>query len=131
MAPPVFVIDLLSGYHQVELADDAKPKTAFVTERGLFQYNVTPFGLSNAPSHFQRLMEVVLSGINWIYALCYIDDIIVYASSFSEHIKRLELVLSALEKHGLKVKPSKCLFLRKEIPFLGHMVSKDGCKPLI
>ena len=80
-------LDLASGYWQVEVATEDRPKTAFVTPEGLFQFKVMPFGLCNAPATFQRLMDRVLGGLKWSSCLVYFDDIIVIGSTFSEHLK--------------------------------------------
>ena len=101
-------LDLCSGYWQVELEPDAKPKTAFVTKRGLFKFNVMPFGLCNAPASFKRLMETVLSGLQWDICLIYLDDIIVIAKSFEEMLQNLEKVFLRLSSAGLKLKAKKC-----------------------
>ena len=75
-------LDLLSGYWQVEVADADKEKTAFTTQEGLFEFNVMPFGLCNAPATFQRLMDLVLAGVQWSRCLVYLDDIIVVWQEF-------------------------------------------------
>ena len=85
-------LDLQSGYWQVSLFEDAKSKTAFATPFGLYELNEMPFGLSNAPVTFQRLTEVVLRGLTFEIALIYLDDIIVFASSMSQHLQRLRMV---------------------------------------
>ena len=119
-------LDLQSGYWQVPLNPEDKHKSAFVTPHGLYQFTRMPFGLSNAPATFQRLMNAVLRGLSPIFCLVYLDDIIIFSKSFSDHITQLETVLSALQTAGLKVKPSKCQFLKQEVAFLGFVVSKSG-----
>ena len=74
-------LDLVSGYWQAEIAESDRPKTAFASHKGLFQFKVLPFGLSNAPSVFERLMELVLRGLNWEKCLCYLDDVIVFGKN--------------------------------------------------
>ena len=90
-----------------------------------------PFGLANAPVTFQHLMRVILNGIEWDGVLAYLDDIIVYARTFHEHLRNLDLVLSRLELHGLTLKPLKCTLFKSEVKFSGHIVSKLGvsCDP--
>ena len=78
-----------------------------------------PFGLCNAPSTFQRLMQVVLAGLEWD---CCIDDILVASRSFEEHLSHLQLVFEWLSKAGLRLKPKKCLFLQEEVPYLGYVI---------
>lgn len=79
-------LDLLSAYWQVEMHEADKPKTAFCTTEGLFQFRVMPFGLSNAPATFQRLMDLVLAGLQWSECLVYLDDVIVLGHTFEEHL---------------------------------------------
>ena len=121
-------LDLKSGYHQVEMAEEDKPKTAFSFGQGLWQFNVMPFGLCNAPSCFERLMERVLDGLQWKTALVYIDDVIVYGSTFEEELERLEEVLRRLRGAHLKLSPKKCVLFQREVPFLGHVVGRDGVR---
>ena len=122
-------LDLQSGYWQIEMDKDDRAKTAFITKHGLFEYNKMPFGLATAPSTFQRCMEMVLRGLQWKSLLIYLDDIIIFSSTFDEHIVRLNEVLNRLAKAGLKLKPSKCHLLQKEVLFLGHIVGQEGVKP--
>ena len=85
-----------------------------------------PFGLCNAPSTFERLMECVLAGLHWQTCLVYIDDILVFAKSFEEHTSRLGEVFQRLTAAGLKLKPKKCFLFQKEVLYLGHIVSDQG-----
>ena len=110
-------IDLQSAYMQLELAEEDRHKTAFITKHGLYEYSVMPFGLCNAPSTFQRCMELIMRGLQWNILLVYLDDIIVIASNFDEHIERLDEVFSRLLKAGLKMKPSKCELFKTEVLF--------------
>ena len=119
-------IDLASGYNQVPVAEDDKPKTAFCTPFGLFEFNRMPFGLCNAPSTFQRLMQRMFGGQQGQSLLLYLDDIIVFSSSVSEHLQRLEAVLGRLQQEGLKVKREKCAFFRQQVNYLGHVISSQG-----
>jgi len=88
-----------------------------------------PFGLKNTPATFQRLMNAVLVGMQGIRCFVYLDDIVIYGSSLQEHNKRLTKVLQQLRKHNLKLQIEKCEFLRKEVTYLGHIISKDGISP--
>ena len=119
-------LDLASGYWQVGLADDARQKSAFVTNSGLYQFTVMPFGLSNAPSTFERLMERVLSGLQWQICLVYLDDVIVFSRGVSQHISRLEEVLERIMAAGLRLKPKKCHLFQTRVGYLGHVVSGEG-----
>lgn len=119
-------LDLTSGYWQVEMEEQDKHKTAFSTPTGLFECNRMPFGLQNAPATFQRLMSTCLRDLNLSTCLLYLDDIIVFSSSFEEHIQRLDKVFACLKQHGLKLKPSKCSLLQQKVKYLGHIVSAEG-----
>ncbi|KAJ8037598.1 hypothetical protein HOLleu_18448 [Holothuria leucospilota] len=121
-------IDLQSGYWQIEVKESDRPKTAIITRSGLYEYQTLPFGLCNAPSSFQRCMELVLRGLQWKVLLVYLDDIIVFSNNFDRHIENLDEVLGRLMEAGLKLKPSKCEFFKPEVSFLGHVVSADGIK---
>ena len=120
------MLDLASGYCQVEVAPEDCEKTAFATPDGLFQFKVMPFGLSNAPSTFQRLVEKVLSGLHWSTCLVYLNNIIIFSRTIEEHLERLAEVLGHLHDAGLKLKPAKCCLLRKSVHYLGHVVSERG-----
>ena len=122
-------LDLRSGYWQVEVDPGDREKTAFCTPEGLFEFNVMPFGLCNAPATFQRLMDSVLAGLHWRDCLVYIDDIVVVGKSFEEHLHNLQQVLERLRQAGLKLQPRKCRFLQQQVTFLGHTVSAQGVSP--
>lgn len=119
-------LDLASGYNQVPVAEQDKPKTAFCTPFGLFEWNRMPFGLCNAPSTFQRLMQRMFGAQHCQSLLLYLDDIVVFSSSFTQHLQRLDVVLSRLQKEGLKVNLGKCSFFQKEVRYLGHVISANG-----
>ena len=121
-------LDLASGYWQMQVKEEDRSKTAFSTHRGQFQWRVMPFGLTNGPASFTRLMNLAINGLTWTHCLVYLDDIVIWASTFEDHIRRLRLVFDRIRTAGLKLKPSKCHFLRKEVTFLGHLVSSDGIK---
>jgi hypothetical protein len=119
-------LDLASGYWQVQMDPEDKPKTAFVTRFGFFHFNVMPFGLCNAPATFQRLMERVLRGLQWKSLVLYLDDVVIFGNSFDQHLERLEQVFQRLRVAGLKLKPKKCAFFQREVAFLGHVVNGEG-----
>ena len=119
-------MDLQSGYWQVPVHPEDASKTAFTSTHGLFQFNVMPFGLCNAPAIFERLMECVLAGLQWNICLIYIDDIIVFSKSMEEHLNHVDQVLQRIKDAGLKLSPKKCHFFCEQVVFLGHIVSKDG-----
>ena len=119
-------LDLASGYWQVGMTEEAKQKSAFVTQSGLYQFKCMPFGLCNAPSTFERLMEQVLAGLQWQICLVYLDDVIVYSQNFTEHVERLEIILRRISGAGLKLKPKKCHLFCEKVIYLGHEVSANG-----
>lgn len=119
-------LDLTSGYWQVEVMEHDRHKTAFSTPMGLFEANRMPFGLQNAPSTFQRLMTCCFGDLNFTHLLIYLDDLIIFSKTFDEHLERLQLVFDRLQQHGLKLKPSKCQLVRREVQYLGHVVSAEG-----
>eukprot|EP00794_Sanderia_malayensis_P018389 gene18389-biopygen12333 len=119
-------IDLQSGFWQIPMKQEDREKTAFATHNGHYSFNVMPFGLANAPATFQRLMDLVLSGLHWTHCLVYLDDVIVFAPTVEEHLKRLDVALDRIEKAGLTLKPAKCQWLRRSVKFLGHIVSEEG-----
>ena len=122
-------LDLKSGYWQIAMDEESKEKTAFTCFLGLNQFRVMPFGLNCAPSYFSELMNKVLSGIQHKFTLAYLDDIIIYSKTFDEHIEHIKAVFSRLRAAGLKLKMSKCEFLKREVNYLGHLVSASGIKP--
>lgn len=122
-------LDLRSGYWQVPMAEADRPKTAFVTPDGLYEFTVMPFGLCNAPATFERMMDNVLRGLKWKTCLCYLDDIVVFAPDFATHLRRLEQVLACLSNAGLQLNLKKCRFAVRQLAILGHVVSKDGILP--
>lgn len=122
-------LDLRSGYWQVAMDEKSKSLTAFITHRGLFECTVMPFGLTNAPATFQRLMDIVLAGLKWKCCLVYLDDIIVYSTTFEQHLQDLRNVFIALAEANLTLKATKCNFCRREMKYLGHIITSDGIKP--
>ncbi|KAL4007870.1 hypothetical protein ACER0C_001722 [Sarotherodon galilaeus] len=119
-------IDLASGYNQVPVSEQDKPKTAFCTPFGLFEWNRMPFGLCNAPGTFQRLMQRMFGDQQCQSLLLYLDDIIVFSSSVSQHLQRLEMVMKRLQQEGLKAKLEKCTFFQPKVNYLGHVISCEG-----
>ena len=127
-------LDLLSGYHQVELTEESKARTAFIVPRMIpnhWEYCVMPFGLSGAPRTFQRLIDKLLKGLSQQMAMAYLDDIIVFASTISDMVDRLKIIFGRLRSAGLKLKAKKCELFQLKTIFLGHVISADGveCDP--
>ena len=119
-------LDLVSGYWQVPLDEEAQQRSAFVTRGGLWRWKVLPFGLTSAPATFERLMERVLKGLQWQTLLLYLDDIIVFSKDFDSHLSRLEEVFQRFRSARLKLKPGKCKLFQREVNYLGHIVSQSG-----
>ncbi|GBL98739.1 Transposon Ty3-I Gag-Pol polyprotein [Araneus ventricosus] len=122
-------MDLKSGYWQIEVDERDREKTAFITPDGLYQFRVIPFGLCNASATFERLMNSLLKGMKWKHCLCYLDDVIVYAAIFEEHLRRLSMVLQCIRSAGLTLNHEKCFFSQSRLKILGHLVDKDGIHP--
>jgi len=118
--------DLRSSYHQVQVEDCDKDKTAFICPRGMYRFKTMPFGLCNAGATFQRLMNIIMSGLYMHVCLVYLDDIICFSSSLDEHLERLTTILQRLLSSGLKLKPEKCSIFQKSVSFLGHVISDNG-----
>ncbi len=118
-------LDLQSGYWQVEMHEDDKPKTAFqVGDLGFYECNRMPFGLTNAPATFQRLMEQTLQNLSNV--IVFIDDIVIFSATFQEHLDKLEQVFCKLKDAGLKLKPKKCKLFQRRVRYLGHIISSEG-----
>ena len=123
-------MDLKSRFWQVKMSEKSQQYTAFtIGSMGIFEFLWMPYGLCKAPATFQRLMQNCLGELNLTYALIYLDDVIVFSQTEEEHLTWLQAVFEHFREHGLKLKPSKCHFLWKEIAFLGHKVSEEGMKP--
>lgn len=122
-------LDLLSGYHQLRMHEDDAHKTAFVVNNELYHWKVMPFGLKNAPSTFQRMMNEILMDYKFKFVLVYLDDILVVSDSFDSHVEHVKAVLDKLSQYKLKIKLSKCKFAMQKLSFLGHKVSAEGIEP--
>ena len=107
---------------------DSRHKSAFITQSGVYEYKRMPYGLMNAPVSFQMVMTQVLRGLTWRQCLIYLDDILVFSETFDDHLSHLEQIFSRLRQANLKLKPSKCDFVAKEIKYLGHIISKHGVR---
>lgn len=122
-------LDLAKGYHQILVKEEDREKTAFVTPHGLYEFVRMPFGLKNAPATFQRLMNEILRDYINKNCVVYLDDILIFSTSLTEHIKNIGDIFKVLEGKNLKIQIDKCNFLKKETEFLGHILTKDGMKP--
>lgn len=122
-------LDLAKGFHQILVKEEDREKTAFSTPFGHYEFIRMPFGLKNAPSTFQRLMNSILK--EYINKICivYLDDILIFSTSLDEHLINLRKILKRLREAKLKIQMDKCNFLRKQTDFLGHILTPDGVKP--
>jgi len=119
-------LDCDQAYYQVSMHPDSKEKTSFITPDGLFQFKVLPFGLSNSPLTFQRLIDTVLGRLKWSIALVYMDDIVCFSRDFESHLQNLEVIFAALSKANLKLQATKCSFGFSKLKYLGHIISEKG-----
>ena len=122
-------LDLANGYWQIPVHADDRHKTAFITQKGLYEWNVMPFGLCNAPATFQRIMHNVFSDLIGKFVLVYIDDIIIYSRSLEEHLQHVTIVFDLISDVNIRLNPTKCDFFSEQLTFLGHIVSVEGIKP--
>lgn len=122
-------LDLASGYHQLLMAEEDREKTAFSTDSNHYEWIRMPMGLKNSGRTFQRLMNMVLSGLIGEDCFVYLDDIVVYGKNLLDHNEKMSRVLERLKHFNLKLQPEKCKFLRKEVIYLGHLITGNGIKP--
>jgi predicted aspartyl protease len=122
-------LDLKSGYFQIPIQHEDKEKTAFITQDGLYQFEVLPMGLMNAPPTFQRLMNNIIGYKRWDYVLVYLDDILIFSNSFDDHVKHLQEIFTILSDHQFTLNPNKCSLAKQSIEFLSHTITKDCIVP--
>ena len=122
-------LDQGKAYHQGYMSEESRHMTAFVTPWGLHEWIRIPFGLKNAPAAYQRCMETILDGLNHNICEVYLDDVIVYSTTFEEHVKYLQTALQRMQEYGLKLKASKCHLFQSEVRYLGKIITSEGYKP--
>lgn len=122
-------LDLAQGFHQIEMSPESIEKTAFSVNNGHYEYVRMPFGLKNAPSTFQRVVDNVLREYLYKFCFVYMDDVVIFSKSLHEHIVHIKQIFNKLREFNLKVQLDKSEFLRKEVAFLGHVITPDGIKP--
>ncbi|KRH94438.1 pol polyprotein [Pseudoloma neurophilia] len=122
-------LNATSGYLQIPLAEKNKQKTAFSWKNNLYEFNRMPFGLSNAPATFQRIMDKILKKEIGDFVMVYFDDIIVFSGSEQEHKKHLDIVLGKLASASMFLNKNKCNFFKTEIEILGQIISNGIVKP--
>ena len=124
----ITTLDLARGYWQVPVADEDRHKTAFTSPFGLYQFCVMPFGLNGAPATFQRLMNEVVRDME-NFAQAYLDDLVIFSDTWSEHLSHLQTVLERLQGFGLTAKMAKCQWAMGECTYLGHVIGGGHVKP--
>jgi RNase H-like domain found in reverse transcriptase/Reverse transcriptase (RNA-dependent DNA polymerase) len=115
-------LDVNSGYWEVSIHPDDRGKTTFTCHVGKYGFKRMPFGLRNAPSIFQRAIDVILFGVRWLKCLFYLDDIIVFSSSMASQVEDLDKVLSLLRDAGVSLRLDKYHFFRRRVNYLGHVI---------
>ena len=118
-----------SGFWQIQIAEQDRYKTAFTVPFGHYEWNVMPFGLKNAQSEFQNIMNDIFTPFS-SYIIVYIDDVLVYSNSIDQHFKHLQTFLHIIEKNGLAVSASKMVLFQTKIRFLGHDIFQGTIKPI-
>ena len=120
---------MASGYHQIEIRQEDREKTAFTCHTGHYQFVIMPFGLNNAPATYKRCIDFILMGLKGIDCLVYLDDIICFSVTMEEHVKKLEDIFKRLEKANFKIQPDKCVFGNDTVEYLGHVCTASGIRP--
>ena len=121
-------LDLAQAYNQVQLEEASREQTVINTHKGLYCWKRLPYGVASSPAIFQEIMDKIFHGLS--HVVWYLDDILVSGTTEQEHLKNLEEVFKQLEKYGLRVRKSKCTFFQDSVEYLGHVIDKEGVKPV-
>ena len=119
--------DLRSGYHHMELSPEARAKSAFVTPLDKFEFTRCPFGLTQAPVYFQRLINKVIKGLPFVFG--YLDDMLIHSPDIESHLQHMRILFQRLREADLKLKDSKCNYFKIHVQYLGHLVSGKVISP--
>ena len=121
-------IDLTHAYQQLKLSPTSQELVTINTHRGLYQYTRLPFGVASAPAIFQKVMDTVLQGLPKV--MCYLDDILISASTPEEHLDNVKQVLQRLKQYGIRARKTKCAFMCTAVEYLGHRIDSKGLHTL-
>jgi hypothetical protein len=123
------LLDIENAYWNIPIRDEDKDKTGFVTPFGTFRYERMAFGLSGAPSAFQRVMDAMLVGLRDVEVLVYLDDLLIFSDTIEDHVRRMRLVFDRVREANIKLNIAKCTFAVPEVVYLGHVANKNGVAP--
>jgi len=118
----VSTLDISKAFAMIPMKEGSKEFTAFTTPHGMFEYNVMPMGLANAPSIWQRFIDSILGPYSHDFCFAYLDDILIASQTREEHVRHCKLILDVLQRHGLHAKPHKCHWFQEEVEFLGYKI---------
>jgi len=121
-------LDIKDAYHNIRIREGDEWKTTFTTKLGTYEYQVMPCGLCNAPAAFQRWINRTLHQFVDICCIVYLDDVLIYSKTKSEHIRDVRAILKAIEKSGMKIQPGKCEFHAAETEYIGFVIGREGIK---
>lgn len=123
-------IEMVSGYYQMEIAEENKDKTAFISPYGLYQYCRMPYGLAGAPGTFQSVIEDMVQVLETEDITAYLDDVICFHATFEEHLEGIRRLFQMVKKSGFKLSGKKCQFSTRSVKFLGHVIDESGVRPM-